>query len=222
MSATAPNEPPGGGTPHRGAWVRPLEIGGLLAATVLIVFGVAAIVMGLNGRSTVHDNLEREKIEGSPDMTASAIAKEAKDAGLPESTPLPDCDVAGETVDDGDTARCFAQYMHVHALEATGGFTYSQMGQFEAKPGTPKSQLAEGGGTSNEKFAVVDPETGGPKSNGARQVWINETSLATALNTSYMAERISLFGIVVGIALLLAGIGFATLVLTGAVRRSRT
>jgi uncharacterized iron-regulated membrane protein len=188
---------------------------------VLIVIGVAAIVIGLNGRSTVQDNLEQEKIEGSPDMTATAIAKEARDADLPASTPLPDCDVAGETVDDGDSARCFAQYMRVHALEATGGFTYSQMGQFEAKPGTPESQLAEGGGTSNEKFAVVDPETGGPQSNGARQVWINETSLATALNASYMAERISLFGIAVGIALLLAGIGFATLVLTGAVRRSR-
>jgi hypothetical protein len=30
-----------------------LEIGGLVAGAVLIVFGVVAIVMGVNGRSTV-------------------------------------------------------------------------------------------------------------------------------------------------------------------------
>jgi hypothetical protein len=44
-------------------------------------------------------------------------------------------------------------------------------------------------------------------------VWINETALSTALNTSYMADRISVFGIVVGIALLLSGIGFIVLAL---------
>src|SRR5215204_7287737 len=104
-----------------------------------------------------------------------------------------------------------AEYMRVHALEATGGYTYAQMGQFEAKPGTPKSQLEPGGGTSNEKFAAIDPKTGGPAANGERTVWINETALATALNTSYMADQISLFGIVVGIALLLSGIGFIVL-----------
>jgi len=33
-------------------------------------------------------------------------------------------------------------------------------GRFEAKPHTPKAELAPGGGTENEEFAVVDPETG--------------------------------------------------------------
>ena len=36
-----------------------------------------------------------------------------------------------------------AQYMHIHALEATGGYTYAQMGIYAAKPGTP--QVAAGG-----------------------------------------------------------------------------
>jgi hypothetical protein len=45
-------------------------------------------------------------------------------------------------------------------------------------------------------------------------LWVTETTaLATALNMSYMAEQISLFGIVVGIALLLSGIGFIVLAL---------
>jgi hypothetical protein len=35
---------------------------------------------------------------------------------------------------------------------------------------------------------------------------------------SYMAEQVALFGIVVGIALLLAGIGFLILTLSGALR----
>ena len=36
---------------------------------------------------------------------------------------------------------------------------------------------------------------------------------------SYMAEQMALFGIVVGIALLLSGIGFIVLALGGALRR---
>ncbi len=48
---------------------------------------------------------------------------------------------------------------------------------------------------------------------------MTETSLSTALNLSYMAERLALFGIVVAIALILAGIGFIVLALGGALRR---
>jgi uncharacterized iron-regulated membrane protein len=189
-----------------------LEWGGFGAGAIMIAFGIVAIVMGFNGRATVNDSLAQENIVGSPDMTPSAISNEAKQAGL-KNVALPTASVAGQTIDTGGEARTFAEYMRVHALEATGGYTYAQMGQFEAKPGTPKSQLEPGGGTSNEKYAVIDPKTGGPAANGERTVWINETALSTALNTSYMAERISVFGIVVGIALLLTGIGFIVLAL---------
>jgi uncharacterized iron-regulated membrane protein len=195
-----------------------LEIGGALAAIVLIVFGIVSIAMGLEGRDTVTTSLTRENIVGTPDMTPAAITAEAKEAGLPTSVELPSCDVANQPIDSGDSARCFASYMRVHALEATGGSTYSEMGRYEAKPGTPKDELAPGGGTENEKFAAIDPETGAPAENGARNVWVTETALSTALNTSYMADRLSLFGIVIGIALLLTGIGFAVLVAGGAVR----
>ena len=54
----------------------------------------------------------------------------------------------------------------------------------------------------------------------ARNLWVTETALSTALNTSYMAESLSLFGIVVGIALLLSGIGFAILAVGGTLRRT--
>ena len=47
-------------------------------------------------------------------------------------------------------------------------------------------------------------------------MWVTETALTTALNTSYFAERVAYFSIVMGIALLLTGIGFLVLTLGGA------
>jgi hypothetical protein len=199
-----------------------LEIGGIVAAVVLIAFGVVSIVLGASGRDTVTTELNRQNIVGSPDMTPSAISAEAKEAGLPASTELPSCDVAEQQIDSGSKARCFASYMRIHALEATGGYTYAEMGRYEAKPNTPKGELAAGGGTENEKFAVTDPETGEPVENGARNVWVTETALSTALNASYMADRLSMFGVVIGVALLLTGIGFAVLVASGSVRDPET
>jgi len=200
-----------------------LEIGGFVAAAVLIVFGVVAIVMGVNGRSTVNNSLSHEYIVAGSDMTPSAIKAEAQKAGIASSVKQwPTIDIAGKTIDTGPEAQAMAQYMHIHALEATGGFTYAQMGIYTAKPGTPKAQVEPGGGTSNAEFAAIDPTTKQPVQNGARQVWISETALTSALNMSQLASQISLFGIVVGIALLLTGFGFAILAGAGALRNPET
>jgi hypothetical protein len=189
-----------------------LEWGGFAAGAVLIVFGVVAIFMGFNGRSTVADSLKQEKIVGSSDMTPSAIKTEAQKAGLDvNAINLPTVSVAGKAINSGDRARAFATYMRIHALEATGGYTYAQMGRFTAKPNTPKSQLAVGGGTDNPQWALTDSATKQPVANGARDIWVTETALTTALNASYMADRLGVFGIVVGVALLLSGIGFVIL-----------
>jgi hypothetical protein len=187
-----------------------LKWGGFGAGAVLVAFGVVAIIMGFSGRATVANSLKLEKIVGSADMTPALIAKEAKDAGL-VGVDLPTVAVAGETINSGPRARAFASYMRIHALEATGGFTYAQMGRFQAKPDAAKADLAVGGGTDNAAAALVDPATKQPVANGIRNLWVTETALTTALNTSYMADRLGLFGIVVGIALLLSGIGFIIL-----------
>ena len=185
------------------------EIGGIVAAVVLIGFGVAAVVMGANGKSTVSSSLKEQKIVGTPDMTPSAISAEAAKAGLDTSKiPIPTCSVANRKVETGSQARCFAQYMTIHALEATGGLYYSQM---------PRYATADGKGTNEESLALKGPK-GTPVDNPAREVWIQETALSTALNTSYMANQVGLFGIVVGIALLLSGLGFAILAVGGALR----
>ena len=78
-----------------------LEIGGAIATVVLIVFGVVAIALGVNGRNTVHDSLKAEQIVGTPDMTKAAIAAEAKEAGLPATIKLP----TGEHRRQGDQHR---------------------------------------------------------------------------------------------------------------------
>ena len=186
------------------------EWGGFAAGAILVAFGVVAIVMGFSGRATVTDSLKLEEITGTPDMTPALIAKEAKEAGL-TNVVLPTVSVAGKAIDSGPRARAFASYMRIHALEATGGYTYAQMGRFTAKPDAPKAELAVGGGTDNPQFALIDTASKQPVANGARNLWVTETALTTALNTSYMADRLGLFGIVVGIALLLSGIGFIVL-----------
>ena len=198
------------------------EIGGLVAAVVLVAFGITAIALGVSGRNTVQSSLKQEAIVGTPDMTKAAIAAEAKQAGLPASIKLPTANVAGKPITTGQRARDFANFMRIHTLEATGGYTYSQMGRFTALPNAPKSELAVGGGTDNAKYALIDPNTKQPVANGARNIWVTETALTTALNTSYMAEQLSLFGIVVGVALLLSGLGFGILAIGGALRNPET
>jgi hypothetical protein len=215
------------------------EIGGVLAAIVLIAFGVVALIMGLNGHNTVGNNLKQEQITGTPDMTPTGIAPEVKAiqtaqaqlaakfkaAGVP-FTPTkvvaPTNSVAGKLVDSGDRARTFAQYMRIHALGGTNGLVYSQMGRFVAKPGTPVKATDGIGGTSDPKWALIDAKTKQPVDNGRRDLWVTETALTTALNAGYMADRISAFGIVVGIALLLTGIGFGILAVGGALRNPDT
>ena len=185
---------------------RILELGGIAAGILMVAFGVASLVLGINARSTVGDELKREAIVGSPDMKPAEIAKAITEAGL-SNVPIPSCDVAEKEIKSGTDARCFAQYMRIHALESSGGNTYAQMGRFvaSANPNDPK-------GTSDEAAAAKDA-SGKPVSNGARNTWVTETALTTALNVSYMAEQIGLFSVVVGIALVLSGIGFIILAL---------
>jgi hypothetical protein len=185
---------------------RILELGGIAAGVVMVALGIVALVLGVNARNTVGDELKREFIVGSPDMTPAETEKAVQEAGL-RNVEIPSCDVAEKEIRTGSDARCFAQYMRIHALESSGGNTYAQMGRFvaEANPNDPK-------GTSDEAAAAKD-ESGEPISNDARNTWVTETALSTALNVSYMAEQIALFSIVVGIALLLSGIGFIILAL---------
>jgi hypothetical protein len=175
------------------------EIGGFIAGAVLIAFGVAVIALGVNGRSTVNDSLKQEQIVGTPDMTPALIKAEAAKAGLTD-VKIPSRAIAGKAITNGGLARSFAEYMRIHTLEATGGQTYAQM---------PRYATADGKGTNDPTKALQSK--GQPVANAARDLWVTETALTTALNVSYMASQLSLFSIVIGVALLLSGVGFVVL-----------
>ena len=171
---------------------RILEWGGIVAGAILIAFGGVAIYMGIDGHNTVRDSLKAEQIYFG-DATDPAVAKYASQW-------------AGDQVLTGNQARAFAKIMRMHALEASGNMTYAQMGRYQSasNPADPK-------GTNDE--AAAAKANGQPIANGARNTWVTETALSTALNVSYMAEQLALFGIVVGVALLLTGFGLVVLAL---------
>ena len=129
--------------------------------------------MGVNGYQTVGDELSKEYIVGGSDMTPAEIRRRPARPGFRQSIELPTCDVVDEQIDTGAEARCFAQYMRVHALEASGRSELRADGALSVG-----SEPDDPAGTSDEAAAAKD-ESGQPISNGARNTWITETALAT-------------------------------------------
>ena len=122
-----------------------LRFGGYAAGVILIIFGIATIAIGIAGKNTVEDELTQEKIVGSPDMSPEGIAPGIEEANL--TVDAPDCDVAEEPITTGSDARCFAQYMRIHALESSGGLTYAEMGSMFPRSGGLYVFLSEAYGT---------------------------------------------------------------------------
>ncbi len=168
-----------------------LRIGGYVSGGVLIAFGVVVIVLGVWGISFTRDHLKQEGITFGP-ASDPAVAEHAEQ-------------YAGQQVETGRQALAFANVMREHTLASTGGLTYAEMGRFQSaeNPTDPK-------GTNDEAAAAKDAN-GQPVSNGARDIWVTETALTTALNMGFMSEMLSVFSIVVGFALLLTGIGLVIL-----------
>ncbi len=165
--------------------------------------GVApARVLWWARRGDVNTNLAAEKIVGSDDMTPAAIRAEAQEAGLDvdDITP-PSESVAGEAIDTGSEARTCGEYMRIHTLEATGGRTYSEMGRF----------LTADGEETNDSAAAATTASGQPQPNAARDIWVTYTAPTTAPNMAFFGNQVSLLTIVIGVALIIAGVGFGVL-----------
>ena len=152
---------------------------------------VASIVLIAFGVGSIYTGINGR------DRVQSDLARE-QIVGTPDST------IPGQLVDTGSEAQAFAKVMRKHTLEATGGKTYAQMERYVDKAGKP---------TNDVKAAATDPKSGEPVANPARNIWVTETALSTALNTAYFAESTATFVIVMGIAMLLTGIGFLVLTL---------
>ena len=155
--------------------------GGIAASVILVAFGAGAIVIGVNGFNEVRDEIAAQKITATPD------AGKLTDGEL---TP-------GQAIKTGAEAKAFANVMEHHALEATKGQYYAEMGRFLTASGEP----------TNDEAAAAKTAEGQPVENGLRNLWVTETALTTALNTSFF---------VMGVALLLTGVGFFILTLGGA------
>ena len=170
---------------------RGLRIGGYVSGGLLIFFGVAVIVLGVWGFAFTRDHIEREGISFGP----------IEDPAVAEHAP----DWAGEPVDTGRKALAQAEIMREHTLSNTGGLTYAEMGQYQSAE-DPSDPVG-----TNDPEAAAQDENGEPISNSARNIWVTETALATALDMGFMSEMLSIFSIVVGIALLLTGVGLVIL-----------
>jgi cytoskeletal protein RodZ len=120
----------------------------------------------------------------------------------------PDSEIPNESVDTGSEAKKFADTIREHTLQATGGKTYAEM---------PRAVYEENNEPVPEEEADQALASGEAINNPERQIWVTSTALTTALNTSFFAESVATFTIVVGFALLLIGIGL--LLLTRAVAR---
>ena len=171
------------------------EIGGIIAGAVLIIFGAAAIYMGVDGRTTVRDSLKagadhlrRRRRPGSRQVRVPVGRRAGHDRH------------AGARVRPGHP-RARARGLRRPDLRADGAV------RLRRRSGEP--------GRHERRDRRAEGREGNPVSNSARNTWVTATALSTALNMSYMAEQMALFGIVVGIALLLSGIGFIVLALVG-------
>jgi hypothetical protein len=152
---------------------------------------VASIVLIAFGVGAIYTGVDGR------DRVQSDLARE-QIVGTPDST------IPNQLVNTGSEAQAFAATIRKHTLEATGGKTYAQMPRFLDESGK---------GTNDEQAAAVDPKSGEPVANPARNIWVTSTALQTALNTAYFAEGVATFAIVMGIAMLFSGIGFLILTL---------
>jgi hypothetical protein len=149
---------------------------------------------------------------GSIVVGANGRDQVRSDLGREQIVGTPDSTIPNQLVDTGSEARAFAAVMRKHTLEATGGKTYAQMERYLDANGKP---------TNDEKVAAKDPKSGELVANPARNIWVTETALSTALNTAYFAESTATFVMIVGGALVLVGIGFLVLIIVAGRRSTK-
>jgi hypothetical protein len=106
----------------------------------------------------------------------------------------------GAPVTNASAARALAETIREQTLEATGGRTYAETGSYLAEDGSATSDAAE---------AMVNEATGKPVENPDVALWIQSTTLQSALMQAYMAFRISDLMLALGGAFVLTGAGLA-------------
>lgn len=103
----------------------------------------------------------------------------------------------GKPVTSAGAARSLAETIRTSTLESAGGRTYSE---------TPSYLDVDGNPTPDRADALVDERTGEPAENPHVRLWLQATTLQTALMQAYLAFRL---------AELTAGLGAGALVVGG-------
>ena len=101
-------------------------------------------------------------------------------------------------VTNASRARAMAEFIRRNTLEATGGRTYAQVAAYVDAEGRP---------TADAERAVKDERTGQPLENPDHDLWIQSTTLQTALTQAYLAFRLAELTIALGASFALVGIG---------------
>ncbi len=149
----------------------------------LILFGVILLAGG--GYTLARG------FDAKSDIKAELVAQNIT---TPEDASLPNV-----RVDSATTAKSMAAIIDHHAMTASGGITYSEMGRFMAKNGAPE-------GTSNADEALLGAD-GKPVANALRNTAFQASALRTSLLTSVMAFGVA--DLVVGLGILLLALGLA-------------
>jgi hypothetical protein len=97
-------------------------------------------------------------------------------------------------------ARALAEFIRQSTIDATAGRTYAEIEPYLDSGGTP---------TADSASAAKDERTGQPLMNPDASLWIQSTTLQTALMQAYMAFRVSESTAALGAVLIAAGAGLA-------------
>lgn len=97
-------------------------------------------------------------------------------------------------------ARGLAETIRASTLESTGGRTYSEVLPYVGGDGRP---------TGDAELALKDDRTGKPVDNPDAALWVQATTLQTALMQAYVAFRLAELTAGLGATLAAAGVGLA-------------
>ncbi|HET8652267.1 MAG TPA: hypothetical protein VFM13_06815 [Gaiellaceae bacterium] len=95
-------------------------------------------------------------------------------------------------------ARSMAEVIRGRTLSAAGDRTYAETATYIDAEGNP---------TSDSESALKDERTGQPVENPDHALWVQSTTLQTALMQAYLSARLAELTIAMGAALVAAGAG---------------
>ena len=97
-------------------------------------------------------------------------------------------------------ARSLAERIRQNTLDASGGRTYAEIEAYLDEAGQP---------TADRSRAARDERTGVPVENPTHDLWLQSTTLQTALMQAYIASRLADLTVGLGATFALVGLGLA-------------